>query len=75
MQNDGTRRNTNRQQNKIKENEFIGKKTQIERQQNKNKENEFISCGKDNLDGKRTQRVRNQMLHNQKQKTAKYPQR
>lgn len=51
------------------------KKTQIERQQNKNKENEFISCGKDNLDGKRTQRVRNQMLHNQKQKTAKYPQR
>lgn len=54
MQNNGTRRNTNRQQNKIKENEFIGKKTQIERQQNKNKENEFISCGKDNLDGKRT---------------------
>ena len=26
MQNNGTRRNTNRQQNKIKENEFIGKK-------------------------------------------------
>lgn len=25
MQNNGTRRNTNRQQNKVKENEFIGK--------------------------------------------------
>ena len=31
MQNNGTRRNTNRQQNKIKENEFIGKKKHKQR--------------------------------------------